>query len=199
MLFMGTEKFPDENEYSKYLSEHGGSSNAFTDTEDTNYYFDVNSEHYAGAVTRFAQFFVAPLFTDSATARETLAVNSENSKNFQNDFWRSFQVSTFARRGVAWPAHTHTRTHTHTHTHTHKHKHKHNHKHKHMHEWPCSHLPPLCSPVYGTPHITSHPFIRPCMAHLILWPTPLFTRVFPADEEYGAPGPPLLQVRHRQL
>jgi predicted Zn-dependent peptidase len=42
MLFMGTEKYPDENEYSKYLSAHGGSSNAYTDSEDTVYYFDVN-------------------------------------------------------------------------------------------------------------------------------------------------------------
>ena len=32
---MGTEKYPDENEYSKYLSAHGGSSNAYTAAEDT--------------------------------------------------------------------------------------------------------------------------------------------------------------------
>ena len=30
MLFLGTEKYQDENEYSKYLSQHGGSFNAFT-------------------------------------------------------------------------------------------------------------------------------------------------------------------------
>lgn len=42
MLFMGTEKYPDENEYSKFLSAHGGASNAYTDSEDTVYYFDVN-------------------------------------------------------------------------------------------------------------------------------------------------------------
>jgi secreted Zn-dependent insulinase-like peptidase len=42
MLFMGTEKYPDENEYSSYLSEHGGMSNAYTSTENTNYYFDVS-------------------------------------------------------------------------------------------------------------------------------------------------------------
>ena len=62
MLFMGTEKYPDENEYNTYLSSHGGGSNAYTDTEDTNYYFDVNSDHFAGAVDRFAQFFIKPLW-----------------------------------------------------------------------------------------------------------------------------------------
>lgn len=31
MLFMGSEKFPDENEYEAYLTKHGGYSNAFTE------------------------------------------------------------------------------------------------------------------------------------------------------------------------
>jgi nardilysin len=31
MLFMGSDKFPDENEYDSFLSKHGGSSNAFTE------------------------------------------------------------------------------------------------------------------------------------------------------------------------
>ena len=35
MLFLGTDKFPAENEYSTFLNAHGGSSNAYTDSEDT--------------------------------------------------------------------------------------------------------------------------------------------------------------------
>jgi Zn-dependent M16 (insulinase) family peptidase len=31
MLFMGSDKYPDENEYDSFLSKHGGSSNAFTE------------------------------------------------------------------------------------------------------------------------------------------------------------------------
>ena len=45
MLFLGTDKFPDENEYSKFLSQHGGSFNAFTSSDHTNFYFDVSPEH----------------------------------------------------------------------------------------------------------------------------------------------------------
>lgn len=41
MLFLGTEKYPDENSYSVFLNAHGGSSNAFTSGRDTNFYFDV--------------------------------------------------------------------------------------------------------------------------------------------------------------
>ena len=36
----------------QYLSEHGGSSNAFTSAEHTNYYFDVGPEHLSGALDR---------------------------------------------------------------------------------------------------------------------------------------------------
>ena len=35
MLFLGTEKYPDENDYSAYLNTNGGSSNAFTSAEET--------------------------------------------------------------------------------------------------------------------------------------------------------------------
>lgn len=31
MLFMGSEKFPDENDYDSFLALHGGASNAYTD------------------------------------------------------------------------------------------------------------------------------------------------------------------------
>lgn len=93
MLFLGTEKFPDENAYNVFLNQHGGSSNAFTDMESTNYYFDVSADHLSGALDRFSQFFVSPLFTPSATDREMNAVDSEHNKNLQSDHWRHFQLS----------------------------------------------------------------------------------------------------------
>ena len=43
-------------------------------------------------VSRFAQFFLEPLFTESATEREINAVNSENDKNLQSDSWRFYQL-----------------------------------------------------------------------------------------------------------
>ena len=56
LLFMGTEKYPKENEYSNYLSKHSGHSNAYTAAEHTNYYFQVGSDYLEGALDRFAQF-----------------------------------------------------------------------------------------------------------------------------------------------
>ncbi|XP_070539954.1 insulin-degrading enzyme-like [Ptychodera flava] len=92
MLFLGTEKYPSENEYTQFLSEHGGFSNAFTGAEDTNYYFDVSHEHLKGALDRFAQFFLCPLFNEDAKGREVNAVESENHKNLKSDIWRLFQL-----------------------------------------------------------------------------------------------------------
>lgn len=92
MLFMGTEKYPEENEYSAYLNSHGGYSNAYTDSEQTVYYFDVLNDHFEGALDRFASFFTCPLFTESSTDREINAVDSENSKNLRSDVWRKYQL-----------------------------------------------------------------------------------------------------------
>lgn len=92
LLFMGTEKYPSENEYSSYLSNHGGHSNAYTAAEDTNYYFEVNHQYLEGALDRFSQFFISPLFDPSCKDREILAVDSENKKNLQNDTWRLYQL-----------------------------------------------------------------------------------------------------------
>ena len=83
MLFLGTETYPTENAYSSYLNAHGGHSNAYTDQEDTVYYFDVLNQGFDEALNMFSSFFTCPLFTESATARETNAVDSENQKNLQ--------------------------------------------------------------------------------------------------------------------
>lgn len=92
MLFLGTKRYPKENEYSEYLSQHGGASNAYTAMENTNYYFDITHPYLEGALDRFSQFFVAPLFTETATDRELTAVHNEHGKNIQQDPWRLYQL-----------------------------------------------------------------------------------------------------------
>jgi len=46
-----------------------------------------------GALDRFAQFFIAPLFLEETLDRELKAVDSENKKNLQSDMWRLHQLS----------------------------------------------------------------------------------------------------------
>lgn len=92
LLFMGTGKYPAENEYLSYLARHSGSSNAYTSSEHTNYYFQVDADHLKGALDRFAQFFIDPLFSQACKDREINAVDSENKKNLQQDLWRLYQL-----------------------------------------------------------------------------------------------------------
>jgi insulysin len=92
MLFLGTEKYPDESEYSNYLRSNGGYSNAYTSGDHTNYHFEINHRSFEGALDRFSQFFIAPLFDARFTEREMNAVDSEFEKNLENDLWRQQEV-----------------------------------------------------------------------------------------------------------
>jgi len=92
MLFLGTQKYPNEHAYSNFLSTHGGYDNAFTSTQETDYYFSVEAEYLEHALDMFAQFFIAPLFTPGAVTNESHAVNAEHEKNLQSDEWRLWQL-----------------------------------------------------------------------------------------------------------
>ncbi|KAL3144870.1 hypothetical protein ABBQ38_001970 [Trebouxia sp. C0009 RCD-2024] len=101
MLFMGSKKYPDENEYDSYLTKHGGASNAFTELEFTNYHFDVKPNALYGALDRFAQFFIDPLCKADALEREVMAVDNEFSGVLQSDGCRLSQL----RCHTAQPGH----------------------------------------------------------------------------------------------
>lgn len=92
MLFMGTETYPVENEYSVYLKNNAGHSNAYTALNNTNYFFQVSNQGFEGALDRFSCFFKCPTFNEDSTSREMNAVDSENKKNLQSDLWRFHQL-----------------------------------------------------------------------------------------------------------
>ncbi|EOD07371.1 peptidase M16, partial [Emiliania huxleyi CCMP1516] len=70
MVFMGTEKYPDENEWAAFLSSHGGEDNGETDAETTCFYFDVHPNYLREGLDRFCQFFAAPRFAWGSSERE---------------------------------------------------------------------------------------------------------------------------------
>ena len=92
MLFLGTEQFPQADAYQTFISEHGGSHNASTGLEHTNYFFDVNAEHLTDALDRFAPFFTNPLFDANYVDRERNAVESEYQLKYKNDGRRQWDV-----------------------------------------------------------------------------------------------------------
>ncbi|WP_303854643.1 insulinase family protein [Salinicola salarius] len=85
MLFLGTEGYPDPDGYQRFINRNGGSHNAFTADQDTNYFFDVDPEAFPEALDRFSQFFVSPQFNPEYVDRERHAVNSEYQARREDD------------------------------------------------------------------------------------------------------------------
>uniref|UniRef100_A0A182NP71 Nardilysin n=1 Tax=Anopheles dirus TaxID=7168 RepID=A0A182NP71_9DIPT len=81
MIFMGSKKYPQENEYDSYISKCGGFDNAVTDLEETTFYFEIDEAHLDGALDRFASLFTEPLMLRDSVCRERDAVESEFQTN----------------------------------------------------------------------------------------------------------------------
>lgn len=93
MLFMGSKKYPEENYYSEQLNKLGGYSNAYTDSMETVYFFNVFDYGLEEMFDIFSRFFIDPLFNKDSISREINAVNSEHQKNINSDMWRKHQFT----------------------------------------------------------------------------------------------------------
>lgn len=92
MLFNGTEKYPNENEYSSYIHKNGGMQNAYTDHDHTCYFFTIQPQCLEHSLDMFGNFFISPLLNSDTIDREKNAVNSEHVKNINNDSWRLQEI-----------------------------------------------------------------------------------------------------------
>ena len=92
MLFLGTEKYPDPGEYHAFINQHGGNNNAWTGTEQTNFFYTINAEVFEESLDRFSQFFIAPKFDIELVDRERHAIESEFSLKLKDDIRRVYQV-----------------------------------------------------------------------------------------------------------
>ena len=102
MLFLGTEKYPQEGGYRKFITENGGRSNAGTGQERTTYYFSVKEEAFEEGLDRFGQFFIAPTLDPDFVQRERGAVHSEYELKKKEDARRYREVR---RKTSSWRAH----------------------------------------------------------------------------------------------
>jgi hypothetical protein len=108
MLFLGTKSYPKEDSFEEFLSANGGSSNAYTASENTVYHFTLQAEtdgRLQEGLKRFGSFFTSPLFTEGATGRELNAIESEHAKNLQSDNFRIYQIN----KGRQNPEHPHSK------------------------------------------------------------------------------------------
>lgn len=86
MLFLGTSSYPTVGDYSEFISRNGGSQNAYTQLDHTNYMVAVNNDAYDQALSRFSGFFYEAILDESYADKERNAVHSEWSMKGPNDW-----------------------------------------------------------------------------------------------------------------
>ena len=86
MLFLGTASYPDVGDYSEFVSRNGGTQNAYTQLDHTNYMVAVNNNAYAEALKRFSGFFYEATLDEHYADKERNAVHSEWSMKSPNDW-----------------------------------------------------------------------------------------------------------------
>jgi insulysin len=92
LVFLGSGEFPDAGSYQQFIASHGGSHNAWTGTEHSCFYFDIEHRHFPQGLHRFADMLGAPLFSDEAVDKERQAIEAEFSMKLKDDGRRIYQA-----------------------------------------------------------------------------------------------------------
>ncbi|MGO2012588.1 MAG: insulinase family protein [Pseudoalteromonas sp.] len=92
MLFLGTDQFPESGGFNNYVSQAGGNTNAWTGTEHTCYFFDINNQEFEQALAQFSRFFIAPLLNPAETEKERNAIEAEFKLKIKDDGRRIYQA-----------------------------------------------------------------------------------------------------------
>ena len=87
LLFMGSEKYLEQNIYSSYIQSSNGTYNAFTGNNVTCYYLELDSKFLEKGIDMLSWFFRKPLFKEEHIKSEMEIVNSEHKKNILSDHW----------------------------------------------------------------------------------------------------------------
>ena len=85
MLFLGTKSYPEIDGFQNFIAQSGGSYNASTGPEHTNYFFETAPDQFASGLDRFADFFISPLFPEQYSMRERNVIDSEYSGGLSSD------------------------------------------------------------------------------------------------------------------
>ncbi len=92
LLFMGSEKYPQVGEYSKWLRNHHGFRNAYTLPSRSVYTFSVDHRVFPEALDRFSSNFISPLFSQAGFDSEICAIEQEKNDYLEHHQWRFLMV-----------------------------------------------------------------------------------------------------------
>ncbi|KAG7586030.1 Metalloenzyme LuxS/M16 peptidase-like [Arabidopsis thaliana x Arabidopsis arenosa] len=80
ILFRGSQKFSSVNELQDYVAKYDGGTNAHTEFDHTTFSFEVDPEHFHGALDRFSHLFINPLMETEKLEHEIDAMDSAKSR-----------------------------------------------------------------------------------------------------------------------
>lgn len=92
MLFLGSVNYPEASHFQYFISEHGGNHNAWTGTEHSHFYFDIEHHGFAEGLARFADMFSQPLFAADYVEKERQSIEAEFALKLKDDSRRIYQV-----------------------------------------------------------------------------------------------------------
>lgn len=92
MLFLGSKKFPQAGSFQQFINQHGGNHNAWTGTEHSTYFLDIEHSHFAEAIERFADMLHQPVFAESYIEKERQSIEAEFTLKLKDDGRRIYQV-----------------------------------------------------------------------------------------------------------
>ena len=95
MLFLGSERYPVINEYSKFMTQNGGYTNAYTSQDSTVYGFEVNDNAFDEALDRLGDVMRAPLLDEKYADKERHTVNAEHKTYFDNDMRKLYALQRY--------------------------------------------------------------------------------------------------------
>ena len=87
LLFMGNEKYKEQNEYHSYIQICGGYDNAYTSDNVTCYFLSLETSFLKKGIEMLSWFFRAPLLDAKHINSEMDIIDSEHKKNILQDMW----------------------------------------------------------------------------------------------------------------
>lgn len=92
VIFLGCKEFPEQDSFSQFISNHGGSDNGRTSLDYTFFDFSIENEFLFEALYRFSRLLKEPLFPEDGIEKELKAVNNEFELSQTSDGSRNFQI-----------------------------------------------------------------------------------------------------------
>lgn len=92
VIFLGCEEYPEQESFSQFISNHGGSDNGRTSLDYTIFDFSIESNHLYEALYRFSRLLKEPLFPEDGIEKELKALNNEFELSQTSDGSRNFQI-----------------------------------------------------------------------------------------------------------